>query len=65
MRIFNQEIKYTFWAITGLVLFLLGLFIFTEYGRVFRLFFMLWGVVLFGISTGNKKFLLKQKRYFI
>ena len=64
MRIFNQEIKYTFWAITGLVLFLLGLFIFTEYGRVFRLFFMLWGVVLFGISTGNKKFLSEAKAIF-
>ena len=64
MRIFNQEIKYTFWAITGLVLFLLGLFIFTEYGRVFRLFFMLWGVVLFGISTGNKRFLSEAKAIF-
>ena len=67
MKVFDSNNKINILAVLGYLVLALGigrLFIFTEYGRVFRLFFMLWGVVLFGISTGNKKFLSEAKAIF-
>ena len=61
MKILNYNIKNKVLAIVGLLFFLSTIFVPDEYGLVTRIFFAITGVILIGISTGNKKFISEIK----
>ena len=65
MKILNNNIKYKVVALVGLLFFLSTIFVPDEYGFVTRIFFAITGVILIGISTGNKKFISEVKALFI
>ena len=65
MKILNYNIQYKVLALVGLLFFLSTIFVPDEYGFVTRIFFVITGVILIGISTGNKKFISEVKALFI